>query len=516
MAGITIRELVTKWAFRTDAKKLQTFERGLIGLKHTAAAVGSGLFRMAKVMALPVAAAAGVATYALKEVVEAAAYAEEAESKFDAVFKTRAANMRQWSNDISKTVQRNSYDLRNEAATFGALFNAMQFSEEGSADLSKTLTQLTVDLGSFHNEAESDVMMSLRSGLLGNVEPMLKYGAVVKASAVEQELLSQGIKKSKKGYTEQQKVLGRLAIMLKATKDAQGDAARTSTSFTNRMRGLKAGINEMAIEIGSRLLPILSPLVGQLKDAADRGKEWISANKALIQQKLDEYFRRAQAATDRIDWRRVWQGVKDVAAVLMGLGKAILWVHGKAGGLKFIFGLLFGAAVVAAIWNTVTAVQAIMTAFQTGALAAGGMMALVMVLVALGAYIYANWDEIYDIWKDIPRLFKEIGEGIDMVSSKFSNMIKNWKPFTDLYQWAVGAPEAQGLYMTDMRQLSMPMPTTAPAGIPGAGGSSLVFAPKQTINVPPGTPATLAKRVGESVQQANVDVFRQAREDVRR
>ena len=58
-----------------------------------------------------------------------------------------------------------------------------------------------------------------------------------------------------------------------ATSDAQGDAARTSESFTNQLKGLQANIKDVAVGIGDTLLPPLAKIITVLNTVFDAFNE---------------------------------------------------------------------------------------------------------------------------------------------------------------------------------------------------------------------------------------------------
>jgi hypothetical protein len=78
--------------------------------------------------------------------------------------------------------------------------------------------------------------------------------------------MGQGLITNKNQITEQMKIQARLNLILEGTKDAQGDAARTSESFANQMKGLAAASQELQVQLGQELLPAANALVGFLRD----------------------------------------------------------------------------------------------------------------------------------------------------------------------------------------------------------------------------------------------------------
>lgn len=188
--------------------------------------------------------------------IKAASDAEEMGSKFDAVFKELAAGAKAWADQQAGIFNRSTLDLQTYLAQFQDTFVPLGFARDQAAELSKQLTTLGVDLASFNNVAESTAIDSLTSALVGNHEAVRGFGVIITQATLSQELLNMGIQGGVQAATEQEKVMARLAIIMQSTSDAQGDAARTSASFANQMKGLLGQLDLVAVQIGAVLIPV--------------------------------------------------------------------------------------------------------------------------------------------------------------------------------------------------------------------------------------------------------------------
>lgn len=191
----------------------------------------------------------------------------EMEGKFNVVFGEGAADARKALEDLGDEVGRSTFELEEMAASVQDTFVPMGFARDEAAKLSLGLTELAVDVGSFNNAQDVDVMRDFQSALVGNHETVRKYGIVITQATLDQELLTMGVEGGIKAATEQEKVQARLNVIYAGTTDAHGDAARTAGSFANQMRGLKATVSEAATALGLELLPYVTPIlqmIGQL------------------------------------------------------------------------------------------------------------------------------------------------------------------------------------------------------------------------------------------------------------
>jgi hypothetical protein len=148
------------------------------------------------------------------------------------------------------------------AGTFGNLFTSMQISREESADMSVGLVQLAADLASFNNASPEDVLLAMRSGLIGEAEPMRKFGVMLSQAALEEEALAKGLWSGKGALDAAAKAQAAYSLMLKQTTNAQGDFARTSEGLANRQRVLSATVTDLKASIGTSLLPVMEKGVG--------------------------------------------------------------------------------------------------------------------------------------------------------------------------------------------------------------------------------------------------------------
>jgi hypothetical protein len=193
--------------------------------------------------------------------VKAAANAEEMRAKFEVVFGSTARSVEQWAGTLANSIGRSKLQLMEYASSLQDTFVPMGFAREKAAALAKQMVELSEDVASFSNKLTPDVMRDFQSALVGNHETVRKYGIVITQARLDQELFNMGIEEGVKGATEQEKTMARLNLILGDTKDAHGDATRTSESFTNQMKKLNGEIFDMKAQLGERLLPLLTEMI---------------------------------------------------------------------------------------------------------------------------------------------------------------------------------------------------------------------------------------------------------------
>jgi hypothetical protein len=217
---------------------------------------------VANVGALIVTAIAAGVAMSVRE----AAGAEEIRSKFNAVFRGSADDVRDWAETTADAASRSSIALEQYLSTFQDTFVPLGFAREEAAQFSQTLTQLSLDLASFNNESEPDTVRALQSALVGNHETVRRYGVIIDQAALNSELLNMGIRGGTDAATAQQMAMARLNIIMAGTVDAQGDVFRTADSATNQYRELQAEIRDAAVAIGQSFMPAAKVMMKWAQD----------------------------------------------------------------------------------------------------------------------------------------------------------------------------------------------------------------------------------------------------------
>lgn len=194
---------------------------------------------------------------------------EESMSKADVVFGRSASSIKAWSRDAAVALGSSRGDAVESAATFGNLFVSMGLTGEKAAEMSKKLVLLGADLASLNNANVGETITALRAGLVGETEPMRRFGVNIDAAAVSAEALRLGLVRStKEGLDPAMKAQAAYSLILKQTKTAQGNYALTADGFANSLRTAQAELKDTAAALGKELLPAA-------KDALKTGRDFL-------------------------------------------------------------------------------------------------------------------------------------------------------------------------------------------------------------------------------------------------
>src|SRR4051812_26069940 len=169
-------------------RKTKEFQKGLGGglLRGVARGAGGGvglpIFGGGPAVAGAVAAGAVVA--GLKKSVSAASDLNEQIGKTEVVFGKSGKAVEDWSKTLSSSFALSERQALATASSFGALFRPLGFTSEEAATQSEKLTQLGADLASFYNTDVQSALDAIRSGLVGESEPLRQYGVLLSETRV--------------------------------------------------------------------------------------------------------------------------------------------------------------------------------------------------------------------------------------------------------------------------------------------------------------------------------------------
>ena len=219
-----------------------------------------------------------------------AAKFEEDVAKFSVVFGEESLRVAQQLDELSGAVKRSKGELIDFASGFQDIFVPLGFARDDAADLSVQLTKLAIDVGSFNNKMDADVIVDFKSALVGNSETVRKYGILIDEARIKQTAYNLGITKAGEKVTAQQKVIARYNILMADTSDALGDAERTSGSFANTIKGLQAVASDLGIVFGQELQQVVLKNIkamGGLDGVADTIKVAFAAVTTATESMID-------------------------------------------------------------------------------------------------------------------------------------------------------------------------------------------------------------------------------------
>ncbi len=434
-------------------------------------------------------------TFALRGAIKGASDLSEEINKSKVVFGSASQIILRWSQGTAVSLGIARAEALKFAGTFGNMLVPMGFARDEASKMSKGLVNLAADMASFNNAAPVEVLEALRAGLAGETEPLRRFGVFLNEARIAATAASLGLSKttadmgkvseaetrlsiaranhakalrdygarstqaasaslavssaergitsamkgSKTQLTAQAKAAAIYKIILKDTKDAQGDVARTSNSWANVQRRLKAVIIETQTAIGQGLLPILAPLLRRF-----------TAYVVTLQKGGKNHERFKEILAQSIST------IRTTAGMIGRLARFAKAASDAVGGWDNTFKIILAGVLTRQVWKLAAA----FTALGGGGAAAGAGAATGLALanvraarlagllkrikgfgiIAVAIEVAVNWDEInsFDKWRKdlsakggsgIPRWVPGSGSIFDRGPDKQS------PDRTDAYRW---------------------------------------------------------------------------------
>ncbi len=229
---------------------------------------------------------AGTAVTAISiGLIKMASDAEETSSKFGTVFRDVSKEAEETAKNLAENFGLSSKSAKQLLGDTGDLLTGFGFTGGAALDLATQVNELAVDLASFTNYSggAEGASAALTKALLGERESVKSLGI----SILEVDVKNKMLEMSKQGLrfeTERQaKAYATLLIAQEQSKNAIGDFSRTSGGFANQIRILKARISDVVVELGEKLLPIATKLIGKVIEVVKNINKWIEAHPKLVE-----------------------------------------------------------------------------------------------------------------------------------------------------------------------------------------------------------------------------------------
>lgn len=166
-----------------------------------------------------------------------------------------------------------------KAMTYMAIIQSLGTSFGLTSDkayiLSKNLTQLAYDEGSYWNKDVAETFTAMSSAISGEIEPIRRLGIDLTQARLQQELLALGFNKQVSSLSQADKAVLRYIAIMKQTANVQGNLAQTIQSPANQIKILKAQLDMLAKSVGSLLYPALKAILPPLIAAVQLIREFV-------------------------------------------------------------------------------------------------------------------------------------------------------------------------------------------------------------------------------------------------
>ena len=160
-------------------------------------------------------------------------------------------------------------------ATIQSLGTSFGLTSDKAYILSKNLTQLAYDEGSYWNKNVAETFTAMSSAISGEIEPIRRLGVDLSQARLQQELLALGFNKQVSSLSQADKAVLRYIAIMKQTANIQGNLAQTIQSPANQIKILKAQLDMLAKSVGSLLYPAMKSILPPLIAAVQLIREFV-------------------------------------------------------------------------------------------------------------------------------------------------------------------------------------------------------------------------------------------------
>lgn len=219
-----------------------------------------------------------------KAVFDLGASVGETASKFEITFGAAKKQVDDFISSWALMAGLTRTQARDMSATFAAISQGMGATQQASADLSERVLRLAGDLISFHDVPIEESLRALRSGLVGQSEPLQKFGIMLKAETVNQRALNTALREGRTEITELDRMLARLEIAYEQAGVSVGNLEETQDSQQNQSRRSAAAFQQIKESIAALLVEGFAavPVFEDLGAGFEGVSTWIDENEESV------------------------------------------------------------------------------------------------------------------------------------------------------------------------------------------------------------------------------------------
>lgn len=204
----------------------------------------------------------------------------ETQNVVDVTFEDSASTINKWAQEALNAYGITETKAKQYSSTLGAMLKSMGIADDQVLQMSIDMAGLAADMASFYNLDHDTAFEKIRSGISGETEPLKALGINMSVANLNAFALEKGMNKAFDKMSQAEQAMLRYQYLLEATKDAQGDFARTGDSFSNEMRKLQTNLDRIKTEFGKGLLGVVTPAISLLNNVlSDKSYQYKDAEK---------------------------------------------------------------------------------------------------------------------------------------------------------------------------------------------------------------------------------------------
>jgi hypothetical protein len=185
------------------------------------------------------------------QLAQAASDYDQALGKLNAVFGDASGVITDFAKTSAEAWGQSRTAAINFAGDIGNVFTSMGVARSEAAKMSVVTMKLASDMAAFANLPVEEALLAIKSGLVGETEPLRRFGILVYDAAVKSEALAQGIWDGKDAMTDAEKVTARFSLMQRRGANMTGSFAREVDTLQVQTQKLRAEWADLQVVLGS-------------------------------------------------------------------------------------------------------------------------------------------------------------------------------------------------------------------------------------------------------------------------
>lgn len=239
------------------------------------------------------------ATALLGKAVKSASNFEAEFEGVNQVFGSAAKSVQAFAEQAAKSAGLSATEALQASKTFGLFFTGAGAATDQAANFSTTMVQLAGDLGSFNDVDTPEALAAIQSGLMGQAEPLRKFGVFLDDARLRQALFNATGEEVTGTLDSQQKMMAAYYAILQQTTIQQGDYIKYQDTLGNQLKTISKEFENLSKDIGLMLIPAITEAMPQIREmATSLGEE-------------------LKAAIQSIDWKAVTTSIVDFTRFLV-------------------------------------------------------------------------------------------------------------------------------------------------------------------------------------------------------
>ncbi len=181
----------------------------------------------------------------------------------DNTFGAGSGQIDKWADSALEAFGLSETQAKRYTASLGTVMKNSGITGGSLATMSEKLAGLAGDYASFYNVTQDDAFEKIRAGIGGDAGALEEFNINMSDANLQAFALSKGIETSYQSMDQASQTALRYSYLMEASKDAQGDFAKTlDTSYASQKKLFDNRLQDMLTQVAYKTLPVVAEGIG--------------------------------------------------------------------------------------------------------------------------------------------------------------------------------------------------------------------------------------------------------------